>query len=348
MAGPFSPAALARAGRSLCLLLERARNGSVDAQLCLEGPSGRGRGPRLFFARVSPAGPGRARTVPATVTRASRSQLTATFTLSSFGFPYSGLGWQVVSTLGPPACVSPARNRAGCFTLYPARPALARLHVPQLVGCVPSGPSLVYGGPSNVREVALAFDDGPSGQPPTIDFLRLLEREHAVATFFEIGDQISTYDRSGAIERRMLADGDMIGDHTWTHPDITGLSAAEQRSELELAADAIRRATGFTTCFWRPPYGDQDASVDAVARSLGMLTIVWNDDPRDWALPGSAAIDSVAVSEAHDGSILEEHFGGGPRYETLEALPEEIDWFRAHGYRLVTVAQMLGLRLLYK
>ena len=195
---------------------------------------------------------------------------------------------------------------------------------------------------------ALAFDDGPSGQPPTIDFLRLLEREHAVATFFEIGDQISTYDRSGAIERRMLADGDMIGDHTWTHPDITGLSAAEQRSELELAADAIRRATGFTTCFWRPPYGDQDASVDAVARSLGMLTIVWNDDPRDWALPGSAAIDSVAVSEAHDGSILEEHFGGGPRYETLEALPEEIDWFRAHGYRLVTVAQMLGLRLLYK
>ena len=50
----------------------------------------------------------------------------------------------------------------------------------------------------------------------------MLEHYHVPATFFEIGEQISTYGEGGAIERRMLADGDMIGDHTWSHPDVSG------------------------------------------------------------------------------------------------------------------------------
>ena len=348
MDGPFSPAALTREGRSLCLLIERAQNGSAAAQLCLDGPIGRGRQPRLLYAPITAAGPGPAQAISATVTRTSRIELTATFVPTSFGLPYRNVRWQVISTLKPPGCMPATPNRNGCYTLFPAQPTLARLHVPQLVGCVPSGPSLVYNGPSNVREVALSFDDGPWNDPPTVEFLKVLEREHAVATFFEIGDQISTYDPGGAVERRMLADGDMIGDHSWTHPDMLTLSAAAQRSQLELTADAIRRATGFTPCLWRPPYGDQDASLDALARSLGMLTIMWNDDPRDWSLPGVSAIYNTAVSTAHNGSIFEEHFGGGPRYETLDALPQEIVTLRARGYRFVTVAQMLGLRLIYK
>lgn len=348
MDGPFSPAALTREGRSLCLLIERAKDGSVAAQLCLEGPADRGRTPRVTYARITAAGPGRVQAVSASITRTSASQLTATFVPTSFGLPYQDLRWQVISTLKSSACRPPAPNRIGCFTLFPAHPTLARLHVPQLVGCAPSGPSLVYSGPSNVREVALSFDDGPWDDPPTIDFLKVLEREHAVATFFEIGDQIPTFDPTGVVERRMLADGDMIGDHTWTHPDMVALSAAAQSSELEQTADAIRHATGFSPCLWRPPYGDQDASLVALARSLGMLTIMWDDDPRDWALPGTGAIYEVAISEARNGAIFEEHFGGGPRNETLDALPQEIDTLRARGYKFVTVAQMLGLRLIYK
>ena len=50
----------------------------------------------------------------------------------------------------------------------------------------------------------------------------MLERDHVPATFFEIGEQISTYGQGGAIERRMLADGDMIGDHTWSHANVSG------------------------------------------------------------------------------------------------------------------------------
>ncbi len=56
---------------------------------------------------------------------------------------------------------------------------------------------------------------------------------------------------------------------------------------------------------------------------MGMTTIQWDIDPRDWALPGEAAIESTSFAEATNGGIVEMHFGGGPRYETLDALPDD-------------------------
>ncbi|MGH2871977.1 MAG: polysaccharide deacetylase family protein, partial [Solirubrobacteraceae bacterium] len=158
----------------------------------------------------------------------------------------------------------------------------------------------------------------------------------------------SEYDPTGAIERRMLADGDMIGDHTWTHPSMPGLSPAQQTSQLELTADAIRRATGFTPCLWRPPYGALSPELDALTWHLGFQTIYWDIDPRDWSLPGVGAIEQTVLDNAVNGGIVEMHFGGGPRYETLDALPTIIDTLRRRGYTFVNLAQMLGLRMIYR
>jgi peptidoglycan/xylan/chitin deacetylase (PgdA/CDA1 family) len=147
----------------------------------------------------------------------------------------------------------------------------------------------------------------------------------------------------------MLADGDMIGDHTWSHTDLLGLSAAEQREQLLLAADAIRKATGgFEPCLFRAPYGAVDRSLLKLARSMGFTTIQWDIDPRDWALPGESKIIEDVLANAHNGGIVEEHFGGGPRYETLDALPEEVAGLRMRGYQLVTLTQMLGYKLVYR
>jgi peptidoglycan/xylan/chitin deacetylase (PgdA/CDA1 family) len=130
---------------------------------------------------------------------------------------------------------------------------------------------------------------------------------------------------------------------------MTGLSPAAQTQELQSTADAIKQAThGFTPCLWRPPYGAQDPSLDALARSLGMLTIMWNVDPRDWATPGVDAIYDNVVANARNGSIVIQHFGGGPRQQTLAALPLEIATLRRERYQFVTVAQLLGLKLIYK
>lgn len=356
---PFSGAALRRAGRSLCLLIEGRRGKLSPSRLCVAPPAAKGRPLRLSLAHVRSNGSlAPPRMIAATVMRTSTGALRASFTPASVGLGYSSLRWQVRSRLDSVGCEpkeaggalgagSPAPEGI-CESVYPSTPALSRLHAPKLVGCVASGKTLVFGGSSKKREIALTFDDGPWGDPPSIDFVDLLARYHAHATFFEIGDQIGAYDRSGAVERRMLADGDTIGDHTWTHPDMVTLAPARQRSELELTADAIRRASGFTPCLWRPPYGDSSDPLDTLANSLGFLTISWDIDPRDWSLPGVGKIESAVLDNARNGGIVEMHFGGGPRQQTLSALPDIITTLRKRGYRFVNLAAMLGLRLIYK
>ncbi len=343
---PFSPAALARAHRSLCLLIEHARNGSVTGELCVTAPAAAGRDPRVEYAPITRTGPGPARVIATTISRTGSHELTAAFEPASIGLAYRSLRWQVISTLGPPACRPPTPNRIGCFLLFPDMPALARLHTPKLVGCVPSGAPFVNSGLSNRKVIALTFDDGPWVQ--TAQFLDVLERMHVVATFFEIGEQIATYGEHGAIERRMLADGDMIGDHTWSHLDVAG-AGPEAARQISLTAEAIRTATGgFEPCLFRAPGGAVSGALIAEARSLGFTTIQWNVDPRDWARPGTDAIYQNVVANAHNGSIVLQHDGGGDRSETLAALPREIETFRREGYSFETVTQLLGQGLIYK
>ena len=344
----FSPGALRRDHESMCLLIERGSGGSVVSQICLAGPRRGQRSPTLLYSPITHAGPGPAVAISATVTRSSDRELTASFLPSAVGLQYRSLHWQVISTVSVPGCTPAAPGTTTCSTLLPAKPTSAALHTPQLVGCVPSGPDWVFTGPRNVHDIALTFDDGPWWEPPSVDFVNELTRLHVPATFFEIGEHIPTYDPHGTVEREMLADGDMIGDHTWSHPDLEGLSASGQREEISEAAAEIKKVTGFQPCLFRAPDGAVNSSVLSEARSLGMTTIQWDIDPRDWALPGESEIISNVLDNAHNGGIIEEHFGGGPRFETLDALPAEVAGLRARGYQFVTLTQMLGYKLVYR
>jgi peptidoglycan-N-acetylglucosamine deacetylase len=349
LAQPFSPEALRRDARSLCLLIERASNGAVVARVCVSGPRRGTVAPELIYMPVTPLGLGFGGAITATVTRSSDRALTASFLPASIGLGYHSMRWQVLSMVNAPGCIPATPGMTRCAALFPPAPALVRLHTPRLVGCLPTGPNFVFHGPGDKREIALTFDDGPWWEPPASQFVSLLSREHVPATFFEIGEHIATYDPHGTVERQMLADGDMIGDHTWSHPDLTALSATQQREQIARAAAAIRTATGgFAPCLFRAPDGAVDPRLLTIARSMGLATIQWDIDPRDWALPGVTAIIDNVVAHAHDGAIVEEHFGGGPRYQTLDALPREIALLRAKGYQLITLTQMLDYKLVYR
>jgi peptidoglycan-N-acetylglucosamine deacetylase len=339
---PFSPKQLLRNHESVCLLLERSGNGSVAGRLCIEGPSHRNGKARLLYSSVSSRGPGTAHVAEASITRSSTSELSASFLPESAGLGYRPLRWQVISALRPPACPAP-----GCVALSPRKPALLRLHTPIPAGCVPSGPAYVTNGPRNRHVIALTFDDGPWSDTP--QFLDVLERKHVVATFFQIGDQVAPYDQGGALDRRMLADGDIIGDHTWNYGGDVVAGGAGAVAQINEAAAAIRKATGgFEPCLFRAPGGAVTPALISTARSLGFTTIQWDVDPRDWARPGTDAIYSNVVSNAHNGSIVIQHDGGGDRSETLAALPREIDTLRGEGYQFVTVTDLLSQRLNYK
>jgi peptidoglycan/xylan/chitin deacetylase (PgdA/CDA1 family) len=336
---PVTFANLAATNRHLCLQLARKPT-SVGVVACLADPHG---SPRLAGFYLSPGEVPGGHKIPATISGTGTQTVTASFLPTSLGFGYHArLYWHPVST---GTCTGTGPGPAECATISPG--GSLKLHVPKLVGCVAKGPKFIFNGSMKVHDIALTFDDGPWGSPPSIDFVNLLAKYHVPATFFEIGDQISEFDHKGAVERKMLADGDMIGDHTWTHPDMTELSEPAQRSELQRTINKIKQETGFRVCLFRAPYGATDPELLNLVRSMGMTTIQWNDDTRDWSLPGTQAIYQTAISEATNGGIIIQHFGGGPRYETLAAIPEEIHTLRAEGYHFVTVTKMLGYKLIY-
>jgi peptidoglycan-N-acetylglucosamine deacetylase len=188
--------------------------------------------------------------------------------------------------------------------------------------------------------VALTFDDGPG--PQTAEVLRFLARHHIHATFFELGIQAVQFPD---LVRRTLADGHVIGDHTYDHKPITSLGPDEQRSELERTRKAISRATGgYRPCLFRPPQGVIDGAAAARARSLGMLSILWSVDPRDWMTPGTDAIVERVLAGVRPGGIVLLHDAGGPRDETIAALPRIVAALRARHYAFVTVPELLRLR----
>lgn len=217
-------------------------------------------------------------------------------------------------------------------------PTPSRLY--RVVGCRSHGDIDYRHGPHRY-EVAIGFDDGP--YPDTPAFVRMLARNHAQATFFMIGRQVNASYRSTLLSE--LRNGDVLGDHTYTHPDLT--RSGDVRGQLQKTLAAIRAQSGYTPCVFRPPYGDSDAAVVNTARSLGLATVSWNVDPSDYTQPGTGAIERRVLAQVQPGSIIISHDGGGPRRQTLAAYPRIIAALRRRGYGIVTIPELLGFRPVY-
>jgi len=277
-----------------------------------------------------------------------RAALGAALALATWLLPVAAPGGSARAVAGAPAGSMPAESTPAGST--PAESAPAPAGKPPAgqpvryrpIGCVRRGPMVSYKHGPRRKQVALSFDDGPF--PLTPRFVRMLKANHAVATFFMIGKQVTTRYRATLHEE--LRDGDALGDHTYTHPDL--LISGGVRSQLQRTLQAIRGLSGYTPCVFRPPYGDYDGSVVRTAASLGLATILWEVDPRDYALPGVAAIQQRVLAQVRPGSIVLSHDGGGPRGQTLAAYPGIIRALRARGYRFVTVPQLLGFHALYR
>lgn len=240
--------------------------------------------------------------------------------------------------LATPAQIHPVGPLLGSAAAAPSRPA-ATLY--RIVGCRSRGTAIYSHGPHRY-EVAIGFDDGP--YPDTPAFVRMLSANHATATFFMIGEQVTSSYRETML--RELREGDVLGDHTFTHPDLT--QSREVRNQLLRTIAVIRAQTGYTPCVFRPPYGDVNSSIVQTARSLGLATVTWDVDPSDYTQPGVSAIVRRVLAEVQPGSIVISHDGGGPRGQTLAAYPQIISALRRRGYGIVTIPQLLGFRPVYE
>lgn len=194
------------------------------------------------------------------------------------------------------------------------------------------------------RTVALTFDDGP-GPVWTPRILAVLRRYHVPATFFVVGAHAASY--PGLI-RQELRDGDEIGSHTYTHPDLAG--GWQEQLQLTLTQNALAGVAGVRTGLMRPPFSSEPDAVTAAdwrayrqAGRDGYLIVLANRDTRDWARPGVAKIAAAATPAGRQGAIIMLHDAGGNRGQTVSALPRIITRLKARGYRFVTVTGGLGL-----
>jgi len=182
------------------------------------------------------------------------------------------------------------------------------------------------------KSIALTFDDGPSEYTDRI--LDILEEEDVPATFFVIGSQV-TPDQYPTL-KRMSGDGMEIAAHTWSHADLSHSSDNTVKNELDKTSEAIKQVTGDPTTCYRPPYGATSPRVRSLAEDQGYTTEqLWGIDSEDWQLPGADKIFKNATQSAdtpESPSVLLMHDGGGPREQTLEALPRIIQYYKDHGY----------------
>ena len=320
--------------RFLCLKINRSGHDLVR-QLCF-GKKSDGDADTLGYAKLKPDGAIRSwKAIRARVQRPRENVVVARFLPAAADLHPHHYRWRYVSRWTGHRC--PSRNRSKrdpCFDRAPNRhKARFRLRAVQPVGCKDSGPSPVYHGSTHRKRIALTFDDGPS--PYTPEILSILERKHAKATFFELGFQVSSASRA------VLKAGQELANHSYRHESYPS------RSSMTATNGRIRAVSGFTPCLFRPPGGAYNSRVLGDARSLGMTTVLWNVDPRDWSNPGAGAIYSRVVSATRPGAIVVMHDGGGNRSQTVAALPDIIRELRDRGYRMVTVSRLLGQRTIW-
>ena len=187
------------------------------------------------------------------------------------------------------------------------------------------------------KAVALTFDDGPSEWTPQV--LAILRKNGVAGTFFNVGGVISTY---GPNSTQALQAGNSVGDHTWTHSQLTAMGIGEQKSEVDRTATALVGLGAPQPRLFRPPYGAYDANTLAVMKKNKMLLVLWDIDTLDWSKPGADAIFNNAMNGVTNGSIILMHDGGGERSQTVAALPRIISALRKRGFSMITVPRLLA------
>ncbi len=203
------------------------------------------------------------------------------------------------------------------------------------------------------HEVALTFDDGPGRW--TAEILDTLKQRGAPATFFLIGDQVVNH---YGLTRRIVADGHEIGNHTFTHPDLSRTSPWRTRLEMSATGRLFEAILGRRTILMRTPFlGDNDPSTPdelvplSIATQLGYITVGLSIDGEDWreGMTGEEIVDTVLKqrrfgrNDNPPGNVILLHDGGGDRSHTAAVLGRLIDSLRAGGDTIVSLGQLGNL-----
>ncbi|MED4266436.1 polysaccharide deacetylase family protein [Priestia megaterium] len=188
------------------------------------------------------------------------------------------------------------------------------------------------------KYVALTFDDGPSAYTAAI--LKILKRYNVRATFFVAGAEAEKFPK---LIRRIHRAKHVIGNHTWSHPDITTLSKRELWKEINSTNAQIEKIIGYSPKLFRPPYSSINDPALTAIKELGMTSVLWNVDSQDWREEDPLAIYKHTIKNLQEKNLIVMHdgdrYGSGARDQIVTSLPKLIKYLIKNDYQFVTVPE---------
>lgn len=181
------------------------------------------------------------------------------------------------------------------------------------------------------KKVALTFDDGPDGRYTEL-LLDGLKERNVRATFFVTGKKAEEFPQ---IIKRMDEEGHLIGNHTYSHMQLTKGQEEEFKKELQKTSDIIQKLTGKSTEFVRPPYGTWEKRFED---ELSMFPVLWTVDPLDWCSKDASKVIGKVVSKVKENDIILMH----DQYKSsITAALSIVDTLKKEGYEFVTVDEII-------
>lgn len=176
--------------------------------------------------------------------------------------------------------------------------------------------------------LAITFDDGPS--VCTEELLNGLKERNVKATFFLIGENAEIYPE---IVKREAAEGHLVGNHTYSHVEITRLSEVKAREEIEKTNAILEELTQQKTEYVRPPFGIWEEKLE----DLEMVSVMWTIDPLDWTTKNTDEIVNRVVTKAKENDIILLH---DCYPSSVQAALRIIDLLKNEGFEFVTVDEL--------
>ncbi len=201
------------------------------------------------------------------------------------------------------------------------------------------GRTLVQG--ANPRQLALTYDDGPN-DPHTLRLLEVLAKHDVRATFFLVGRYVQ---QRPQIVRELVKAGHVLGNHTFTHPNLIFCSELQTRIQLAECSRAIEDAAGLSPKLFRPPFGGRRPSTLRIAREMGLEPVMWSVTGWDWEAKPADYVEGKVTGQVKGGDIILLHDGGhrgmgADRGQTVIATDHLIARYKAAGYEFVTMPEM--------
>lgn len=192
------------------------------------------------------------------------------------------------------------------------------------------------------KQLALTYDDGPN-DPHTFRLLEVLAKHNVKATFFLIGRFVK---QRPDIARELIRAGHVVGNHTFSHPNLIFATAEQTRRELTECKAALSDAVGEHSRLFRPPFGGRRPSTLRIARALGLEPVMWSVTGWDWKGKPAEYVERKIGQQVRGGDVILLHDGshaafGADRSQTVIATDRLIARYQSEGYEFLTVPEMM-------